>query len=136
MWAKTSTNTSDIPDDAYPSNQAIQFEWTGDTGTYDIPTYTWAATDLYVLTVHASPQSWNVAPRSVHRHELRQQDNTVLWSASSLMPPTTDNFGRNPWTEAQTFTYTISAGDFTTGTEGELLRFKIEHQWPARHLYR
>ena len=41
------------------------------------------------------------------------------------MLPHYDNFGRNPWTAAQTFSWTIWAKDFTTGIPGELLRLRI-----------
>ena len=41
------------------------------------------------------------------------------------MLPKYDDFGRNPWTPEQTFTFVIPASDFTTGTEGELLSVKI-----------
>ncbi len=36
-----------------------------------------------------------------------------------------NNFGGNPWTAAQTFTFTIDASTFTAGTEGEPLMLRI-----------
>ncbi len=41
--------------------------------------------------------------------------------------PKYDGFGRNAWTEAQTFTFEIDASTFTTGTEGQPLSVKIAH---------
>jgi len=125
--SRTSASESDVPCDDYPTtnNQVIHFEQTSYYAQTDIA-HGWDTGEFYTLTLNASPQSWHGADDRYIAPSLRQQDNTVLWSRSTLMPKY-DNFGRNPWTADQTFTYYIDPNAFTTGSEGELLRLKIAH---------
>lgn len=124
--ARNTVGTSDVPGD-HPTvtNQVIQLEWTSAEANYDVA-HGWSSNDIYVLSINASPQSWHGADDRYLDPSLRQQDGTVLWSDSLLMP-TYDNFGRNPWTPAQAFQFVIYASNFTAGTEGELLSLKIDH---------
>jgi len=62
----------------------------------------------------------------------------VLWESpedSTTLLPAYNNFGGNPWTAAQTFTFTIDASTFTTGTEGEPLMLRIGSSGDVRGVY-
>ena len=125
---------SDVPGDMAITNQVIQFEWTSAKANYDVDvSHTWALAKAYTLTLNASPQSWHGADDRYIASSLLQQDGTVLWSDSVMMPKY-DNFGRNPWTAAQTFSFLILTDNFTTGTPGQPIRLKIEHT-AARGIY-
>ena len=56
---------------------------------------------------------------------LLQQDNTQLWTSGNTVLPIYNNFGRNEWTPAQTFTFQFKASDFVTGTAGQPLRLRV-----------
>ena len=124
-WARNANNQSDVPGSQTIPNQVVQLEWDSAEMVYDI-SQGWSTSEVYTLTLNASPQSWNGAADRYIAPSLLQQDNTVLWSANTMMPKY-NNFGRNPWTADQTFTYTIDPNAFTTGTEGSPLRLKIDH---------
>jgi hypothetical protein len=106
-------------------NQALYFEWTSYEAYYDID-HAWAAGNTYVLTLKASPSSWNGSLDRYIAPSLRQQDGTVLWSANEMMPKY-DSYNGNPWTAAQTFTWVIQSDDFSTGTAGSNLRLRLDH---------
>jgi len=119
--------SQDSPGDGVPgtSNQVLHFEYTSYEAYIDID-HAWGAGNTYVLTLKASPQSWNGDQDRYIAPSLRQQDGTVLWSANDMMPKY-DNFGGNPWTAAQTFTWVIQSDDFVTGTAGSNLRLQLDH---------
>ncbi len=118
--SRTSAGTSDVPENP---NQAIQFEYTSGLGEVDI-SHNWAAGETYVLTLNASPLSWNGTQDRYIAPDLRQQDGTVLWSTSEMLAKY-DNFGRNPWTSVQSFSWVINSDDFSSGTAGQPLRLRI-----------
>jgi len=123
---RNANNNSDVPGDQAIPNQVIQLELDSTIITYD-SNHQWAADDEYLLTLNASPMSWSGASTRYLAPSLLQQDNTILWSSSDLMP-TYNNFGRNPWSDNVnlTYTYTIEASSFATGTPGQPLRLKID----------
>jgi len=123
--ARTAANQSDVPVDVAGdnSNQLMQFEYTDDTATRDT-SHPWAADEVYTLTLNASPQSWNGTQQRFITPSLLQTDGTELWSETVELP-IYDDFGRNPWTDAQTFEFEIDASTFTAGTEGQPLSVKM-----------
>jgi len=130
-------NQSDVP---VQGNQLMQLEYDSYTrlgmsqwGDHDTGDHTWSSGDIYTLTLNASPQSWGGTNQRYIRPSLLQQDGTVLWESpqdSTTALPLYDNFGGNPWTAAQTFTFTIDASTFTTGTEGEPIMLRIGSSGP------
>ena len=125
-------NQNDVP---VQGNQLMQLEYDSYTrlglsqwGDHDTGDHTWSSGDIYTLTLNASPQSWNGSAERYIRPSLLQQDGTLLWESpedSTTKLPVYAGFGGNPWTAAQTFTFTIDASTFTTGTEGEPIMLRI-----------
>ena len=124
--ARADFRTDGFPGDPAIPNQALNLGNTSDTPIFDT-THTWAADDIYRLTLNASPQEWNGTSDRFIVPSILQQDNTLLWTSSEMMPKSDPAFEHNPWTAAQTFTYIIKAKDFSTGTPGQPLRLKIAH---------
>ena len=124
--SRHTVSQNDVPGDYVPgvaTNQVIQFEYTTSYGLYDIA-YNWARGEAFTLTLNASPQEWNGTQDRYIAPSILQQNGTVLWSANVMMPKY-NNFGRQPWTAAQTFTFVVRTDDFTTGTEGQPIRLLI-----------
>lgn len=132
--AKVRTGGGDgIPVDT--TNQVIQFESTG-YYLFTNTTHNWSPNDSYQLDLNVSPQSWSGGSQRYFEVSLEQaSDGTQLWSQEDPVP-LYDNFQQNPWTAAQTFSYSISASTFSAGTPGEPLRLKIENtNTGARGIY-
>jgi len=122
--SRTSASQSDVPCDDHPAtpNQVMQLEWTSATGTR-ATSHLISADEVYTLTLNASPQSWHGADDRYLVAILL--GDTELWSDTVELPKY-DNFGRNPWTEAQTFTFVIPGSDLPAAAIGQPLSVKIE----------
>jgi len=122
--SRTSANQSDVPCDDHPDtpNQVIQFEYTQHTGTR-ATSHLASADEVYTLTLNASPQSWHGQDARSLIAILLGSD--VVWSDTVALP-LYDNFGRNPWTQAQTFTFVILGSDLPAAAIGQPLSVKIQ----------
>ena len=117
------------PAEAGETNQVIHLENTNDEMSYDT-THAWSDTDVYKLTIYASPQRWAGANQRYLDPSLRQTDNTILWSTNVALPLNTnspDIYQDLPWSNNCIFTFEIPAANFSTGTEGSNLRVYIDH---------
>jgi hypothetical protein len=138
--SKLESNNGDQPgDDDVSENQSFYLEWTNHEAEYDI-SHNWSSDDTYLLTLNASPPSWNGSVQRWVRPELRQQDGTVLWSTvedSTTAVPLYDNFGASTWQAEPdlTFTFTIDASIFSSGTEGQPLRLRLDHSSTQRGMF-
>ena len=135
LYPKSRTNPgqSDVP--VGGGNQVVQLEYDAYTrlglaqwADHDTGNHPWATSDVYTLTLNATPQSWSGQNQRWIRPSLLQQDGTVLWESpqdGTTALPLYNNFGGNPWTAAQTFSFTIDASTFTAGTAGQPLMLRI-----------
>ncbi|MCH7224891.1 hypothetical protein [Haloferula sp. A504] len=124
-------------------NYAIQFEYTSAEIEIDID-HNWASDDVFTLTLNASPQSWNGDKQRYIRPSLRQQDGTILWAPGENMtgpektaiPLSADLVGSSYQDDPNTsFTFTIPASAFTSGTEGEPIALRIDSSGQERGVF-
>jgi hypothetical protein len=120
-------------------NQGVQFEWDSAEMQYDT-THTWAATDVYTLTINVAPQNWNIQAQRYIRPTLRQTNGIVLWDpGENLTAPNKtalptgvfsgeNLFGNSIWQAEPTlnFTFTVNASTFTAGTEGQPIALRLD----------
>ena len=115
------------------SNQAIQFAYTNAEIQYAI-SHEWSASDTYILSLNAAPQEWSNSGQRYVRPRILQQDGTVLWDPGENLSgpertalPTNVSFGNSDWQDEPylNFTFTIDAGTFTSGTEGQPIALRL-----------
>ena len=124
--------TGDLPGDSTVTapNQAIELNGDNTYGEINIA-HNWAATDVYYLRIEASPADWGGANQRWIRPELRQQDDTVLWStaedATTAVPLYGSYMGAlTDYPSELTFFFKIDASTFTAGAEGQPLRLRLD----------
>jgi hypothetical protein len=107
------------------TNQNLYFEWTNAYGEYDI-SHNWASSDIYVLSINASPSSWGGQNQRYVVPSIRQQDGTELWTSTDAVPLWIASYnGNTPWTADRKFEYVIDASTFSAGTEGQPIRLRV-----------
>ena len=147
---RTTTNSIPEDDDVAGTNQVAQLENNGTAFRY-VTNHNWSATDVFTLSLNASPQAWNLPNQRFVRPSIRQvSDDTILWDPGenmtgpnkTAMPTATglswngpglhgDPGGTNgnTWqnTASETlFTFTIDASTFGAGSAGEAIYLDID----------
>ena len=132
--ARNENQQCDVPGDSAVTNlnQVVQLEQTTAYANYNI-SHNWDSNDVYYLKVEISSQNYGASYLRYIRPELRQQDETVLWSTvadSTTAIPLYSEFAYgtlSAWPSECTFWFTIDASTFTEGTEGQPIRLHIAH---------